>query len=1713
VKRIRKRLYAVFMIIALLLMQFSNIPVQKVSAAGGFVIRSGTMPVDSSGIYASQTKNATIPATEVTKATVTTNNGTATLTRNNNQVTVNMTGGNPTSFTNGSTTLTDNGNTTNSGSASTVIPGLYDVVSKTTTNGTVTTATIGDTLTATWSGGNKYQVRVPPYTQTTTTTTYENYSHHATTSWISCSGSGPYSCTGYTTNYYYDSNCNLGSSTRTGNTVTTNVTPNTSPSNSGTISCSKPITKTTTTDAYNYEDRWDYSGTFNYRTATYTYNTIVSYDYKDYAPTTPTLTAPQDLSDGGTITFSKPTDDYTAVNDLNVSLEWQQEGASDWNSIFTDKKITDSVFKVSGSNVSYNWNSSSVDGMIKLRLVTKDGFNNPVYSYVHGDPDYLFRLSHKPVINAVSPIGGSQANTVTPTYKWIYNQDEGEAQKGFYLQVRKVGASSLTLDTGLVTSSLAEYVQPSNKPLEWGSPHEWRMQPLSVTGVLGEWSTWHAFGANSIPEIESVSTVSTDTLHVKTKPTPDTTGYKYYRGIDEIHDGPQLEIDDNNLPSNTEQYYNVRAYNAVAESPLSSTKSAFTFAKTPEIEGIETTPTSLIIKLKGVNPQYTYHEIEFRKKGESSWLPFATGTGNLFVSNGVSKDTTYEVRVRDFNGMTNPLGIPTDYAQMEATTKVDVPTNANFTDVTADSFKVTIDPNGNAATTKYRFWIEGVTDKTEYSSELSHIFSGLPEGNRTYTVVGQAMGINSESNPIQLGTVTTKAHPVNAEDITLTAEAGKIKGSFATGKNSADTKYEISDGATGQVLGFSDSNTTFELIAPNPNELHTVTIRAQDKLLNVTDPVSKDIYSLSLPVITPELTVVSANEVSLTFDLNGNPAETEVKVRSVKGDSYDSGWVAGTSSIQILNRTSNTQQQYEIITRNKDGVESTAVISPARFTLANPVITAVFDAGYENIKISLTANNPAHTEYKLVNTTTGDVRDWATETSWDNNPLVNESENFYEVLVRNGDGIELPVAEIGSMKTRKAIGEFIETPREAVPTDVFDPATRDGKTIEYNGEETIIVRGPDLPLDLTNTVNITDWRFNINDGAWSEWFPVSDNKIEKKFTVSEPGLYKVTINFKNQYGNDAGTVIRWYLADWIAPNFSFTTDKITKASEAKLALTYSDNLITNLWYQINSDTWRILDKDELVKTLNQDNKFDSGTIRVSDVVGNVRELPYDILSLNDDFVTFDERIDGYKVNFNIDQKIGQRHQVRTTNLLVDENRTIDLTTKTIDVAGLLDNTTYETRVGIQLPGDPLWLDPKIYQITTKDNTAQKQADVDLYLSKILARLASGERDYWIELVPPEDTIGVTAVAKIAETKDSVAISGVTKIPAREGDTYTVTIEASKGTVKSTKEYQFTVPSVTKEQLNGFLDSTVVKHGTDGTNHWIEVLTTNDETITTQATVVETSESKPVVTRETFAAQEASTYHVKVEASKNGFTVSKDFTVTIPNVTEQQVDNYLKSAMVRGKNDTIKYWIEVVPPLESNGVVSTANVVELAETKNVESDIVTFDGAADKTYTVKLSASKGNVTLEKVVVITLSKYVPPAGGGGTLPPTETEPPQSEEEKFKEEAGSYLSSIKLEADGELNSGSAWIDVTAQASSYQVTATIEGQSKSLGAQTVRFDGLDDNKEYSVVVVVSNGKFTHSQTFTITTPNRTPPVVNNAYMKGNSIILEVTSVKGIQK
>jgi hypothetical protein len=112
--------------------------------------------------------------------------------------------------------------------------------------------------------------------------------------------------------------------------------------------------------------------------------------------------------------------------------------------------------------------------------------------------------------------------------------------------------------------------------------------------------------------------------------------------------------------------------------------------------------------------------------------------------------------------------------------------------------------------------------------------------------------------------------------------------------------------------------------------------------------------------------------------------------------------------------------------------------------------------------------------------------------------------------------------------------------------------------------------------------------------------------------------------------------------------------------------------------------------------------------------------------------------------------------------------------------------------------------------------------------------------------------------------------------------------------------------------------------------------------------------------------------------------------------------------------------------------------------------------------------------------------------------------SEEEAFRKEAAQLVQSINLVADGQLNSGKAWIDVEVPQTDFAVVATIEGVSQEI-TKKVRFDNLDDNAVYVVSFEVRNGKYLYRGHREITTPNRTAPEVVKISKSGGHLQIEV--------
>lgn len=182
--------------------------------------------------------------------------------------------------------------------------------------------------------------------------------------------------------------------------------------------------------------------------------------------------------------------------------------------------------------------------------------------------------------------------------------------------------------------------------------------------------------------------------------------------------------------------------------------------------------------------------------------------------------------------------------------------------------------------------------------------------------------------------------------------------------------------------------------------------------------------------------------------------------------------------------------------------------------------------------------------------------------------------------------------------------------------------------------------------------------------------------------------------------------------------------------------------------------------------------------------------------------------------------------------------------------------------------------------------------------------------------------------------------------------------------------------------------------------------------------------------------------------------------------------------------------------------------------NVEGKYVKASGLKAQTeYVFRVRLKSGNGEYTAWVEVTAKTTNNPTSGSASSNPT---PDQSElERQFQEEAKKIINELIYKANGEPNSESAWIDLSlGSTTSYRVEASINGETKVLSTQPVRFDELRDNYNYTAEIRVSDGMFTYTETISIATPNRTSPMVlRGFYNEGTKeLVIEVESKNGIK-
>ncbi|QDX91008.1 hypothetical protein EEL30_00625 (plasmid) [Brevibacillus laterosporus] len=215
------------------------------------------------------------------------------------------------------------------------------------------------------------------------------------------------------------------------------------------------------------------------------------------------------------------------------------------------------------------------------------------------------------------------------------------------------------------------------------------------------------------------------------------------------------------------------------------------------------------------------------------------------------------------------------------------------------------------------------------------------------------------------------------------------------------------------------------------------------------------------------------------------------------------------------------------------------------------------------------------------------------------------------------------------------------------------------------------------------------------------------------------------------------------------------------------------------------------------------------------------------------------------------------------------------------------------------------------------------------------------------------------------------------------------------------------------------------------------------------------------------------------------------------IFKEEADSIFGSIEVFGKADPKEgsAWAEALVGKEfSSGWTIKGEIIGV--TKELSKSVTIFNGL------------EGNKTYVMIVTISDGQFIEKKEYTFTTPGTELLP-----KEFTEEAEKIANSIQYETDGQRNSGKAWVDVKLlKTTRMTVSATLDGKQKNLTPSSVRFE-TDDNTRYTMVVYVTDGKYSFQKEIVITTPNRTAPKVDNAYLEKNNIILEVISKNGLKK
>lgn len=441
-------------------------------------------------------------------------------------------------------------------------------------------------------------------------------------------------------------------------------------------------------------------------------------------------------------------------------------------------------------------------------------------------------------------------------------------------------------------------------------------------------------------------------------------------------------------------------------------------------------------------------------------------------------------------------------------------------------------------------------------------------------------------------------------------------------------KYELNKSPTPTNLWSTANNNNFTVDVNSEGEwyLHVNVIdKAGNQELLSFGPYR--FFSLTAPS-----GIAIVNTTTSTLDIIWNTVESheyQVQIKNDNGDIINnSGWEAKTS-YTFSNLKPNTRYIPEVKAK-KHNKETSFVSGIGQYTDANPVKSASFEPMDKAIKIVLdidSTGNPEGTKYIIKNMDT-DETSGEVEKTWTNTGLLNDVDYKYMAKVVHKNGKEGEWFLIGSGHT--AITEIILPPEWEDPTggkppikmpDDFNPDTIEGEVIDFNGTLAIVVKGRYIKININNVKNAKQYAVSLDGFGYSDWKDLdATGSLSESIFINTPGLYKVHVKFKNNYGGESKAYVRHFLVDWIVPQID-TTPKI-KGQTATTDGTFAvfargeDNLSPVLYNAGAGWQWYREGDKITYDQIPLDNTRKDVKFKFSDYNGNVVEKIHKIWAIN-----------------------------------------------------------------------------------------------------------------------------------------------------------------------------------------------------------------------------------------------------------------------------------------------------------------------------------------------------------------------------------------------------------------------------------------------------------------------------------------------------------------